>query len=622
MVGLLILVAAFLTIAILESRNQPEQSTVKKTDSRQIFDSPYRNVQPEVRYVGDEVCARCHEAMAAGYRKHPMSRSLAPVAKALPLEKYDLAAHNPFDAQGFHYHVERQGERVYHQETRLDPAGKVLTETKAEVQFALGSGAHGRAYLINQEGYVFQSPISWFTQAKRWDLSPGYQGKNVHFNRPIPAECLTCHSNHAEADPDTINYFRSPIFQGYAIGCERCHGPGELHVRTREKQPEVQGLDATIVNPARLDPALRESVCQQCHLQGEFHALRRGRQLSDFRPGLPLHQFISIYVRSAGQFDQKMAVGQVEQMYASRCFQESGGKLGCLGCHDPHDYPDPTEKIDFYRRRCQVCHPDSGCKLELSIRRMKSTEDSCIECHMPRFPTADVAHAAATNHRIPRNPGKSKPAPFGRLSISQKYPISLFPEEISPDPEKDRDLGIALSELARQSRNPRPAAQALDLLEPGLTRWPDDVPAWEAKGYALSVLNQPRPALLAFEKALAIKPRRENSLIRAASLAVQLHQTETAIVYWKKAIEVNPWNWQFFNELAFLLDEQRDWKAAAEQCQKALALNPTSLETRQLLVACYLRLGDKERTRTEFDTLLGLSSDPAAMRRWFDQQGR
>ena len=30
------------------------------------------------------------------------------------------------------------------------------------------------------------------------------------------------------------------------------------------------GPDLTIVNPADLAPALRESVCQQCHLQGAF----------------------------------------------------------------------------------------------------------------------------------------------------------------------------------------------------------------------------------------------------------------------------------------------------------------------------------------------------------------
>ena len=84
---------------------------------------------------------------------------------------------------------------------------------------------------------------------------------------------------------------------------------------------------------------------------------------------------------------------------------------------------------------------------------------------------------------------------------------------------------------------------------------------------------------------------------------------QTAIGYWKKAIEVNPWNWQFFNELAFLRDEQRDWKAAAEQCQKALELYPADLETRKLLAQCYLRLGDETRAQAEMNVLQGLNPD-------------
>ena len=36
---------------------------------------------------------------------------------------------------------------------------------------------------------------------------------------------------------------------GEAIGCERCHGPGELHVRGQEV---VAGRDLTIVNPRHL----------------------------------------------------------------------------------------------------------------------------------------------------------------------------------------------------------------------------------------------------------------------------------------------------------------------------------------------------------------------------------
>jgi len=349
--------------------------------------------------------------------------------------------------------------------------------------------------------------------------------------------------------------------------------------------------------------------------------LRRGRQLADFRPGLPLHEFISIYVRSAGHLDQKMAVGQVEQMYASQCFQQSNGKLGCISCHDPHDYPAQAEKTEYYRRRCLVCHEEIGCKLESKVRRMKSPEDSCIECHMPAFPTADIAHAAATNHRIPRIPGTTVKAPGANKPIS-KYLLTLFPEEStdSPDEEKERDLGIALTELARMSQIMRPASQALDLLEPGLRRQPDDVAAWEAKGLALWVLNQPREALEAFEKALELKPRRENSLVRAAMVAAKSDRTEIAMDYWRKLIDVNPWNWQYYNELAFLEAEKKDWKNAAEHCQKALDLNPTSLDTRHLLVSCYIQLGEPTRSKAELDVLLGLSPNPEAIRRWFDER--
>src|SRR5690242_835587 len=65
--------------------------------------SPYQNVLPGVRYVGDETCAQCHPSQAASYRQHPMSRSLAPLARSEPLERYDSSAHNPFESLGFQF---------------------------------------------------------------------------------------------------------------------------------------------------------------------------------------------------------------------------------------------------------------------------------------------------------------------------------------------------------------------------------------------------------------------------------------------------------------------------------------------------------------------------------------
>jgi tetratricopeptide (TPR) repeat protein len=611
-IGIIVILLGLLALVYVAwSMKRPERTekTAGENDALGNLDSPYRNVRPDVLYVGDEACARCHADEAAAYRKHPMSHSLAPVSLAVPLERYDSASHNPFDAQKFHYEAERRGQQIFHRETRLDEQGKVLTETKVDVQFALGSGARGRSYLVNHDGYLFQSPISWFTQEKRWDLAPGYEAKNNHFSRPISARCLFCHANRAKAVPDTINRYRMPIFQGYAIGCERCHGPGELHVRERGNGAEVKnGLDDTIVNPARLDPVLREGVCQQCHLQGQYSIEKRNRPLADYRPGLPLHAFVSVYVLRAQRLNQKKAVGHVEQMYASRCFQGSRQELGCISCHDPHFYPEPAEKIDYYRQRCLTCHDSQGCKLPVDVRRSKSKEDSCIECHMPRFSTSDVAHTASTNHRIPRFAGKE--TSFAARSTSEEYPLVNFPPEVnSSDEGKDRDLGIALAEAARSYHETQPASQALKLLEPALQRHPDDVLAWEAKGTALELQGQPEEALKAYARALDLHPVRENSLTKAAVLAIQSQQPRAAIDYLQRAVAVNPWNWQAFNQLAVLLAGRQEWKSAAEQCRKALALHPTDLETRKLLVQCYLRLGDQTRAKAEMDIVRSLDPD-------------
>jgi len=364
-------------------------------DPRLTFDTIFRNVRPEVHYVGDDACMRCHREMAEAYHKHPMARSLMPVAQADSVKHNDARAHNPFEASGFRYEVEPRKQKMIHSEKRVDSQGRVIAEIKAEVPYALGSGTRGRSYLVNHDGFLFQSPISWYAGSQVWDLAPNYRAQNQHFNRPVPDECIYCHANRAEPIEGSLNHFRLPVFQGYSIGCERCHGPGELHVRQRENHVSAEGVDDTIVNPVPLEPALRESICQQCHLQGVVRTVKRNRRREDYRPGLPLNDFVVYFVLPPNRADTKRAVGQVEQMYASRCFQESRGKassLGCISCHDPHDYPAPEKKLEFYRARCLNCHSPKSCAVEEVERRKQSLKDSCIECHMPNIASSNIAH--------------------------------------------------------------------------------------------------------------------------------------------------------------------------------------------------------------------------------------
>jgi len=263
---------------------------------------------------------------------------------------------------------------------------------------------------------------------------------------------------------------------------ERCHGPGERHIETAEQ--------FDIVNPKKLTTALSDAVCEQCHLEGWVRVLPHGRDLYDFRPGLPLADFWSVFVSAGEPGENRRAVTHVEQMHESRCYQNSSGdnKLSCISCHNPHQYVRPSQRVASYRASCLACHENQGCTLPRPVRIQTSKEDSCIDCHMPRQSTAGVAHIAATDHRILRH-ARSRTAketlwiesrggwllaPFGRDRVDLT------------DNRLVRDLGIALIEAARLGQVPErlAAAQALVLFERASTD-NDDIDAWEARGWTL-----------------------------------------------------------------------------------------------------------------------------------------
>jgi len=555
-----------------------------------------------------------------------MGRSLAPLAEARPIERYDEAAHDPFSTPGFRYQIVHQGKSTQHKESVI-VQGQGIAETTAEVQFGLGSGHYGRGYLIEHDGWLFSSPISWFSAKGIWDLSPGYEKVNPHFDRPITPECLFCHANYAEHEPNTANRYRQPIFRGYAIGCERCHGPGELHVTRREQGGAPQAnFDETIVNPARLEHSLREAICQQCHLQGVQRVFRRGRDTFDFRPGLPLHLFMSDFVKPPDQSGGLKFVGSVEQMYASRCFQKSAGKnkLGCISCHEPHSVPGEDEKLDFYRGRCLNCHKDKLCSLPEPERR--EIQDNCIACHMTKS-GSDIKHTAVSDHRILRRPDGSSSK--GRWPILGQMPLVNFHRDLvaDSDPEVKRDRAIALVALANEfpvkefSRSLD--AIALPDLESALKRDRSDLPALEAKGNALWETGFEEKALEAFEKVLELAPDREQSLFQAARLNLRLKRIETAHMQAEQLIAMSPWRWRYHLLLGQVGAQGGDWTVAQRAASKALELNPAELTVRQFLILCHLRLGERAQAQKEFDTLLAMNpTQPDLLRRWFADVSR
>jgi hypothetical protein len=597
-------------------------------DPRLTFPTPFRNVRPGVKYVGDKVCAECHADLSKSLRQHPMGQALAPVATATPVERYGADAFNPFVASGLHYRIQRRDNRSIHREWAAGPDGKVVAEIEVEVQYAMGSGARARSYLVNRDGYLFQAAPTWYPHGGRWDLSPGYEVRNQHFTRTITPACLFCHCNYAEHVPDTVNRYQQPIFQGYAIGCERCHGPGELHVANPQK---VNGVDYSIVNPRHLEHPLREAVCQQCHLQGEQRILGRGRSDFDYRPGLPLHLFVMDFMNKNDQNADFKFVNSVEQMTVSGCYKASREpkKLGCISCHDPHRHPPKEEKVAHYRKRCLQCHTETSCRLPLPTRHEKDKQDSCIACHMPRT-GSEVNHTSITDHRVRRHadePARGAPARAPTPGPSDLVPFHrdlLDPQ----DEEVSRNLGLAV--MAMFDRRPPDAAArkyaeaALPLLEQALKRDENDWAVREALGDALWLFKRHGEAMAAFERILAAKSGKsepELTLFRAGRLALDMNRPKTARSYLERAVRVNPWRWQYHQGLAVASFRLGEWDRAVRECLESLRLEPFGSASRSLLVQCYLSLGARDKALAEYQTLRQLTPENrrAQLQEWFER---
>ena len=541
LIAALLLLGASAVCAWLMSRAVPVQrqspaTSAAPADPRLTYSGPYRNIRPDVAYVGDAQCAGCHEAIAKSFARHPMGRSLVPFAELLDPQDYSQDANNPFNALGRRFSVDRTNNDEWHRQTSLDEPGKPITELAQRVDWVIGSGAKGRSYLTERDGYLFQSPISWFTRKQRWDLSPGFDSSALA-GRLVTSACLYCHSNRLREDPDVPDHFTPPIFEGHAIGCERCHGPGELHSNS--------DLDHAIVNPARLSPALRDAVCEQCHLEGEARILRSGRGLFDYRPGLPLGDFWSVLIQARRGGDAK-AVNHVEQMHQSQCYQRSADatKLGCISCHDPHVMVEPAEREVHYRAACLKCHDEAldrpACSAPLAQRLKISPRDSCIDCHMPRYTHSDIAHAASTDHRIARRPGNDLP---NAMDLEAADFVDFYHNSFAEgDPQAERALGIGLVKLisAGMLRPERQGEQALLLLETAIANDPQDPEPRESKVQLLLLLGRRAEALTEATTVLAKRPRDWRLLAWVAAAAQGEGQTDAAIDYWRRSVEINP----------------------------------------------------------------------------------
>src|SRR5260370_1086433 len=78
--------------------------------------------------------------------------------------------------------------------------GRVAELAHLPIRYLVGSGAFSRTYLVEVDGFLHESPITWYTAKKKWAMSPGYDGpQHAGFDRPVAIGCLVCHAGRVEA---------------------------------------------------------------------------------------------------------------------------------------------------------------------------------------------------------------------------------------------------------------------------------------------------------------------------------------------------------------------------------------------------------------------------------------
>lgn len=584
-------------------------------DPRLAYQSPFQNIRPDVKYLGDAACTPCHRQISGSYHHHPMGRS-AEVGAGVKLSPTEAAKPNSFRLDPYLLEVLTDGGKVRHRISADTPAGKLVHEMPVDV--VIGSGTRGKSYLTVDHGSVWQSPVSWFTDDARWNISPGFE-LGGGGRRAIVADCLFCHVNHTDPVRGSTNLYKQAVVGQASVGCERCHGPGELHARKQADTPTTGGTDDTIVNPKRLTGELQMDICRQCHLQGEQRIARRGREFFEFRPGMPLDLFMTVFVRRPDLADTSRSVGQFEQMERSTCFTRANGAMTCTTCHDPHAVPEAASKAAFYNGKCATCHATRGCTEQPPARQAKN--DSCVACHMTRKDSTSIAHAAVTDHTIARRPGQAARRPAN--SAAGNLPIVPYhkPDPLVPADEFDRDYGIALTkQMAKMLPNaPEKATagqEAVNKLRLATTRFPADGTVWLHLAISASTVRQPALVLPAVRKASELHPDSEAILSTRMGAEMMHQEYGAALQVADKLITLNPASIEYRQMRASVFIVVREWAKAEEASREAIAVNALSAEAHMLRAMALRGLNRHEESNKEKETAFALETNPSVRKQF------
>lgn len=570
-----------------------------------------------------ETCKGCHSDKHSSFVHTGMGQSFGLATAQKSSAKFQQeAVYDP--KRNFYYWPYWSGDSLRILEFRLKGRDTIYKRIET-IRYIIGSGQHTNSHFWVDGNTLYQAPLTYYTQEGKWDLPPGYETVNTRFQRKIDLECMSCHNAMPQLKAGSINAFETlPL----GIDCERCHGPGELHVR--EKQSGIlidtrKVADYSIVNPKRLPWSLQVDICQRCHLQGN-NVLKPGKNFDDFRPGMRLSDVFEVYMPRYADADYFVMAGHAERLAKSACFIGSNKgvqtetynpqtHLTCINCHNPHVSVKET-RIEWFNQQCSGCHNSQSQRSELlscseSLKKRQLEPKGCTGCHMPASDTRDIPHVTVHDHRIQRPTGKAATLPSGEAldlyavnnpnpspAMMAKAYVSWFEKfEAQPRWLQKADSLVALYpeqiewstriQLAYMQSNPqkvRELSQSLDL---------ESCEAWTAYRLAKSLdqLGQLDQAILAYKRAYEQLPLYSDFGAEYANALIRDKQLDAAQTVLNTLLRQQPKNeWLWLNK-GLLASLQNRSSETVKAWNTLLDLNPDHLQGHLFLSEWYEKQG-------------------------------
>jgi hypothetical protein len=245
------------------------------------------------------------------------------------------------------------------------------------ILYALGQGKAGQTYVLQYEGGLYESLVSFYKEVGGLDFTIG-QPRTVPSSlkaalgrRLSDKEVLNCFGCHSTGAINGGLIHLDKMTPG--IRCEACHGPGGQHVSaSKAREPSAE----LIFNPGRLTgDELSQDFCASCHRVNDEVSLLKSMAVDNVR-------------------------FQPYRIFHSKCYSDDR-RISCTACHNPHE---PLKQdAAYYDSRCMACH-----SLRRSPAEVKSTKalptcrvgtKDCVSCHMPKI-SPPGAHFKFTDHYI------------------------------------------------------------------------------------------------------------------------------------------------------------------------------------------------------------------------------